>query len=164
MKKKLGFTLIEIVVVMGIIAVLSLLVVGAISVARTTANNTRIETDGKNIELAINAFSLKNRRYPKWSEATPDNVSSITRPNALIDFLKSTGHLDTNFSTKAIGHYKTTLTGDHYILVICDSKTTLDNNGGAVMNLDVYALQPAGAVPYTSNPCPGGAVLYWNVK
>lgn len=69
MKKK-GFTLIELVVVMAIIAVLAMLVVGAIIVARNTAKETANRTNAKAIEAAMEAAYSRTRTYPTFAAGT----------------------------------------------------------------------------------------------
>lgn len=69
MKKRKGFTLIELVVVMAIIAVLAMLVVGAIIVARNTAKETANRTNAKAIEAGMEAAYSRTRSYPSFTTA-----------------------------------------------------------------------------------------------
>jgi prepilin-type N-terminal cleavage/methylation domain-containing protein len=62
MKRK-GFTLIELVVVMAIIAILALLVVGAIIVARRTAIRTANNTNAQTLQTGLEAYYAKHRTY-----------------------------------------------------------------------------------------------------
>jgi prepilin-type N-terminal cleavage/methylation domain-containing protein len=65
MLKKKGFTLIELVVVMAIIAVLSLLIIAAITAARRQSVNTQRTGNAKTIEIALESFAAKNQgKYP----------------------------------------------------------------------------------------------------
>lgn len=59
-----GFTLIELVVVMAIIATLSILVVGAITVARRTALETQHRSDARTIQTALEAYHTQYKIYP----------------------------------------------------------------------------------------------------
>lgn len=59
-----GFTLIELVVVMAIIAVLAMLIIGAIVVARNTAKETANRTNAKAIQAAMEAAYSRTRSYP----------------------------------------------------------------------------------------------------
>jgi prepilin-type N-terminal cleavage/methylation domain-containing protein len=63
MKRK-GFTLIELVVVMAIIAILSVLVIGAITVARRTSTETANRGTAKSIQTGLEAYYAKNKQYP----------------------------------------------------------------------------------------------------
>jgi len=59
-----GFTLIELVVVMAIIAVLALLIIGAITVARNTATETTHRSNLHSVQAALEAYYASNRAYP----------------------------------------------------------------------------------------------------
>lgn len=71
LRRKQGFTLIEVVVVMAIIAVLAVLVVGAIIIARNSAKETTHRSNGKTVQTALESYYTKNKRYP----ATTGTVS-----------------------------------------------------------------------------------------
>lgn len=75
MKRK-GFTLIELVVVMAIIAVLSLLVVGAIIAARRTATATTNRGNAKTIQTAAEAVYAKNKSYAALGTATTQSFKT----------------------------------------------------------------------------------------
>ena len=64
MKKTKGFTLIELVVVMAIIAFLMLILIGGIIVARTASRTAANRTNGNSIRLALEAYYAKNQTYP----------------------------------------------------------------------------------------------------
>lgn len=74
LRNKQGFTLIEVVVVMAIIAVLAMLIIGAITVARNTAKETTHRSNAKNIQAGMEAYFAKNKAYP----ATSGTVSFTT--------------------------------------------------------------------------------------
>lgn len=76
MKKKKGFTLIELVVVMAIIAVLALLVVGAIIAARRTATATTNRGNAKTIQTAAEALYAKNKSYSALGTATSQSFAT----------------------------------------------------------------------------------------
>lgn len=63
-QNKKGFTLIELVVVMALIAILAALGVGAIIVARNTAKETTHKSNAKTIQTGLEAFFAKNGTYP----------------------------------------------------------------------------------------------------
>ena len=94
MKRK-GFTLIELVVVMAIIAILSLLVVGAIIVARNTATETANRSNAKVVQTALEAKFASNRTYPIiGTSAAPVALNSTTAMTPL-------GLTTASFSTAA---------------------------------------------------------------
>ncbi len=80
---KRGFTLIEVVVVMAIIAVLATLVVGAITIARTQALDTRLRNDARTIKAALEAYYAKNNHYVRWFTMT--SAYDVGSPNANYD-------------------------------------------------------------------------------
>ncbi len=59
-----GFTLIELVVVMAIIALLAALIIGAIAITRQQADVTRLRSDAHNIQTALEGYFAKNRHFP----------------------------------------------------------------------------------------------------
>lgn len=61
---KKGFTLIEVMVVMAIIAVLATLIIGAVTLARRTANETVNRGNARTLQTAAEAYYAKNRSYP----------------------------------------------------------------------------------------------------
>ncbi len=65
-----GFTLIELVVVMAIIAVLATLVIGAITVAQNAARQTTDIQNAKTIQAAMEAYTARHKGTPP---ATIDN-------------------------------------------------------------------------------------------
>ena len=73
-QNKKGFTLIELVVVMALIAILAALGVGAIIVARNTAKETTHKSNAKTIQTGLEAYFAKNGNYP----ATTGTVSFTT--------------------------------------------------------------------------------------
>ena len=58
-----GFTLIELMVVMAIIAVLSTLIIGAIQLARNTATETTNRSNARTVETALESNFAKYRTY-----------------------------------------------------------------------------------------------------
>ena len=70
LKRKEGFTLIELVVVMAIIAVLALLIIGAITVARNTAVETANRSNARGIQTGIEAYYAQNKDYPAITAGT----------------------------------------------------------------------------------------------
>lgn len=63
MQQKRGFTLIEVVIVMAIIAVLAALVVGAITIARKTATETTNRNNAKTLNTCLEAYYARFKAY-----------------------------------------------------------------------------------------------------
>jgi prepilin-type N-terminal cleavage/methylation domain-containing protein len=94
-----GFTLIELVVVMAIIAFLMLVLIGGILVARTASRTAANRTNGNSIRLAMEAYYAKNTRYPVipsgnasilpanvGSAVVGNTVATTASPNGLLGF------------------------------------------------------------------------------
>lgn len=64
MKRRNGFTMIELLVVMGIIGLLALFLVPNLMSARDRAKETAVKGVMHSIQLAIEAFELENLTYP----------------------------------------------------------------------------------------------------
>ena len=73
-KVKKGFTLVELVVVIAVIAILSAVSVGAYFGITDSANNSKLEQEAKQIHTAIQAVAL-----------SPDSSASISRDGLIID-------------------------------------------------------------------------------
>ncbi len=73
-----GFTLIEVVVVMAIIAVLAALIIGAILVARNTAKETSNRTNAKAMQAGMEAYYSRNRNYPSITSGTAFTAATGT--------------------------------------------------------------------------------------
>lgn len=65
-KQKLdkGFTLIELMVVMALMAVLATLIIGAITLARRTATETTNRANAKIIQTGLESYYATNKQYP----------------------------------------------------------------------------------------------------
>ncbi len=122
MQKKKGFTLIELVVVMAIIAVLSVLIIGAITIARRSSVETANRGTAKTIQTGLESYYAKNKAYP----ATSGTVT--------FDALVGTGGALNGMVT---------LQGQQ-----CTSATTYDGGGNVVYSTTGYTINIAD---YTCN-------------
>ncbi len=69
--RKNGFTILELLGVMAIIAILTGLGVKGYSLARRQAKESRAKADIEKIRLALDEFRVEFGRYPEQSEAAP---------------------------------------------------------------------------------------------
>jgi prepilin-type N-terminal cleavage/methylation domain-containing protein len=65
---KRGFTLIELLAVIAIIGILSTIVIGSLSDARSKGRDARRISDLKNIEVALKIYYADNQEYPDHSQ------------------------------------------------------------------------------------------------
>ena len=63
LKKKEGFTLIELVVVMAIIAVLAVLVIGAITIARRSATEAANSANSRTLQACLEGYFANKKEY-----------------------------------------------------------------------------------------------------
>jgi prepilin-type N-terminal cleavage/methylation domain-containing protein len=151
-KSKKGFTLIELVVVMAIIAVLAALMVAAISAARKQADSTQRMGNTKTLETAIETFSSKNGgKYPNTTQVTASDVSAA---GGLMAFLQTTngGNALSGAITGVDSLYKYVgnAGGTSYVMYACSSNTT------ATVDANVTV----GSTSWSTTPCTGGTVVY----
>lgn len=106
-KKEKGFTLIEVVVVMAIIAVLVLLVSQGIKMARNMAKESQHRADARTIQVWLEGYYLQNKSYPtNWVgpngvticftefqakvQAAGGDIKLVSSPNDYIYYMGST--------------------------------------------------------------------------
>jgi|CXWL01.1.fsa_nt_gi prepilin-type N-terminal cleavage/methylation domain-containing protein len=80
-KTRRGFTLIELLVVIAIIGILSSVVLGSLSVARTKARDTRRIEDIKQIETALSLYFDTCKKYPPSIYAAYSACTGGIAPN-----------------------------------------------------------------------------------
>ena len=78
--KNRGFTLIEMLVVISIIAILASMVAGTISVVRNRAKAALARTDIQGLYNAFEQFKLKYGAYPDWKDTTLFGLDFFNMP------------------------------------------------------------------------------------
>jgi len=171
-KNKKGFTLIELVVVMAIIAVLAALMVTAIVAARKAATNTQITGNAKTIETALETFSTKfSGSYPNTSGTTP-LATAVTTGDVMTATtgLSATLQSDAAFKVlsggpaglKTFQIYYVGGTGSGYTLTACDSDNTAWGTVSAYSSTTNLGITAGTVNPInTQGPCATGSkVIY----
>jgi len=74
MKKKNGFTLIEILVVLGIIGIMAVFLVSNILGAQDRAKETAVKAVMHNLQLAVEAYNMENNAYPIGKNISAKNL------------------------------------------------------------------------------------------
>lgn len=94
-KKRLGFTLIEIMVVIVIMGIMAALVVPRVMGSTDDARRAAAVTDVKNLKTALDLYKLDNTRYPTQQQGLSALVTKPTiapipnnfKPNGYLDKL-----------------------------------------------------------------------------
>jgi prepilin-type N-terminal cleavage/methylation domain-containing protein len=112
MKKFKAFTLVELLIVMGILAILMTIGISVGRFAIQRANNIQHQSAADQIGQAIQAFYSDNRRYPTDlldGQASPDADDSPLKP-----------YIDASFDggSEASFHYDTTTTAQSYLICV----------------------------------------------
>ncbi len=89
MNRKASFTLVELLVVMGIIGLLIALLFPAIGAARQAANRNRAEAEVKAIEVALRGYLRDYGKFPTQTSGTDFTYNTGTNYVALIDTLRA---------------------------------------------------------------------------
>lgn len=87
--KKNGFTIIELIVVVAIIAVLAAIVITNVNIYMVKARDARRKADIKQIMLALEMYYADNGQYPTGSWLTSNNTNWATLQTALAPYLRS---------------------------------------------------------------------------
>lgn len=87
MNNKKGFTLLEILIVLGIIGLLLAMTAAAFLSARSTARDAKRKADLEQIRGALETYKADNGSYPTTSGAASTVLSALTAPTQYISVL-----------------------------------------------------------------------------
>ena len=144
-KEYRGFTLIELMVVMAIIAVLATLIIGAVQLARNTATETANRANVHSIETALESNYSKYRRYCYPGSGTAQQTGELACTSASVTGY-SVSTASTTFSPNVTLGTGYSTTGTH--CVAAGSGTDADLAGGGritTLNTDGYILAVASS-------------------
>src|SRR5207237_67140 len=72
LRDRAGFTLVEIMIVVGVIALLAALALPGMLRARKRAQASRVKDDLRLIEAAVDHYAIETQRQPGWVVSVPD--------------------------------------------------------------------------------------------
>jgi len=111
---KKAFTLLEILVVIGIIGIMVAMGTASYSTAQKKARDAKRKTDLRTIQNALEQYySVCNYLYPTPAPASPGLVNEVFCPNPSIGILQSA---DTPIDPKSKTKYNMTDGGDTYLI------------------------------------------------
>src|SRR5204862_6890641 len=83
LKERAGFTLVEIMIVVGVIALLAALALPGMLRARKRAQASRIKDDLRLIEAAVDQYAIETQRQPGWVVSVADWTAYLKRETQL---------------------------------------------------------------------------------
>ena len=78
-----GFTLVEIMIVVGVITLLAALALPGILRARKRAQASRVKDDLRLIEAAVDQYAIETQREPGWVVSVPDWTAYLKKETHL---------------------------------------------------------------------------------
>src|SRR6476620_11563382 len=81
--RRAGFTLVEIMIVVGIISLLAVLALPGMLRARKRAQATRVKDDLRLIEAAVDQYAIETQRQPGWVVSVPDWTAYLKKETLL---------------------------------------------------------------------------------
>ncbi|MEO8205095.1 MAG: type II secretion system protein [Chthoniobacterales bacterium] len=94
--KRSGFTLLELLVVVGIIMILAAITLSIAGYVQTKSANARTKTELSLLEMALENYKADMGDYPQWTNSTPTNLSMIPATN------DPTNYANTNNKTNVL--------------------------------------------------------------
>src|SRR5438552_14671666 len=83
LRDRAGFTLVEIMIVVGIITLLAALALPGMLRARKRAQASRVKDDLRLIEAAVDQYAIETQRQPGWVVSVPDWTAYLKRETHL---------------------------------------------------------------------------------
>lgn len=147
-----GFTLIELLTVIAILGVLMAILFPAISSVRASANNTKCQSNLRQIWLATSLYVGDNRTYPYSTSYTPDNgaTNGINWRQSLRPYMGAGQPANNNEYNSPD--------------VVCPSRTIMPTTNTSNVYLSSYSANPGiivapAPVPPSTQPAYSHAIL-----
>ena len=83
LRDRAGFTLVEIMIVVGVIALLAALALPGMLRARKRAQASRVKDDLRLIEAAVDQYAIETQRQPGWVVSVPDWTAYLKKETLL---------------------------------------------------------------------------------
>src|SRR5207253_7313637 len=83
LRDRAGFTLVEIMIVVGIITLLAALALPGMLRARKRAQASRVKDDLRLIEAAVDQYAIETQRQPGWVVSVPDWTAYLKKETHL---------------------------------------------------------------------------------
>ncbi|MEK7639399.1 MAG: type II secretion system protein [Patescibacteria group bacterium] len=144
---KNGFTLVEIIVVLGIIGVLTSILTANFMQARQDARNKTMRTELREVQLALELYRAQNKQYPPTGGSYPTNLKNVLVPEYIPDLPDATDSRNANCTLT----YTADVAGTYYKLTAARCVEGVAAAATGVQIDDEFARCPSFCGTCTSN-------------